>query len=181
VIGALVIVFREVLEAGIIVGIALAATRGVLHRGWWIASGVLGGVLGAGIVAIFAGALSAAFASTGQELFNAAILATAVVMLTWHNVWMARHGREIAAEMRVVGAAVVSGSRSAVGLAIVVAVAVLREGVEVVLFLYGMVLSAGETGAEIFAGGIVGLLLGPRYLPSPISAFSRFRTGIFSA
>jgi high-affinity iron transporter len=81
-------------------------------------------------------------------------------MLTWHNVWMARHGREIAAEMRAVGAAVVSGSRSAVGLTIVVAVAVLREGVEVVLFLYGVVLSAGEAGAEIFAGGIVGLLLG---------------------
>ena len=53
-IGALVIVFREVLEAGIIVGIALAATRGIVHRGWWITSGVLGGVVGAGIAAIFA-------------------------------------------------------------------------------------------------------------------------------
>src|SRR4051794_41981648 len=47
----------------------------------------------------------------GQELFNAAILGVAVVMLTWHNVWMASHGREIALEMRAVGHAVAEGSK----------------------------------------------------------------------
>ena len=92
-IAALIIVFREVFEAGLIVGIVLAVTRTVPHRNQWIAGGVLAGVLAACVVAAFAGALSNLFAGMGQELFNAAILIVAVVMLTWHNVWMARHGK----------------------------------------------------------------------------------------
>ncbi len=157
---ALIIVFREVFEAGLIVGIVLAVTRSVARRGWWVGGGVAAGVLGACVVAVFAGALSAAFAGAGQELFNAAILSIAVVMLTWHNVWMARHGRDLAAELRAVGEAVVSGSSSLAALAVVVGVAVLREGAEVVLFLYGIIASEGSSGASIFLGGVAGLVLG---------------------
>src|SRR5437764_1638657 len=133
---ALIIVFREVFEAGLIIGIVLAVTRAVPGRGWWISAGVLGGALGACIVAVFTGGLSDAFEGSGQELFNAAILGLAVVMLTWHNVWMARHGRELAAEMRAAGEAVAAGKSSLFALAVVVGVAVFREGAEVVLCLY---------------------------------------------
>jgi high-affinity iron transporter len=157
---ALIIVFREVFEAGLIVGIVLAVTRSVAGRGWWVCGGIAGGLLGACVVAVFAGALSQLFEGAGQELFNAAILIIAVAMLTWHNVWMARHGREIAAEMRAAGEAVVSGSSSLAALAVVVGVAVLREGSEVVLFLYGILAGEGSTGFGIFLGGIGGLALG---------------------
>jgi high-affinity iron transporter len=159
VIAALIIVFREVFEAGLIVGIVLAVTRTVQHRNRWIAGGVLTGVLGACVVAVFAGALSNLFAGMGQELFNAFILIVAVVMLTWHNVWMARHGSELAGELRAAGQAVVEGSKSLFALAVVVGVAVLREGSEVVLFLYG-VLAGGDSGGGVALGGFVGLLLG---------------------
>ncbi len=157
---ALLIVFREVFEAGLIVGIVMAVTRGIPQRGWWIGGGVLGGTLGACLAAMFIGALSDAFGGIGQELFNAAILAVAVLMLAWHNIWMARHGRELAAEMRSVGRAVAEGSKSLLALAVVVAVAVLREGVEVVLFLYALVVSEGGANFGIVAGGFGGLLLG---------------------
>lgn len=157
---SLIIVFREVIEAGLIVGIVLAVTHGVPRRGWWVAAGVIAGVLGASLVAGFADALSSAMAGVGQEVFNASILAVAVVMLSWHNIWMARHGREIANNMREVGDAVADGSRSLIALAIVVGIAVLREGSEVVLFLYGLVASGGDTGFELFAGGVIGLLAG---------------------
>jgi len=159
VIAALIIVFREVFEAGLIVGIVLAVTRTVPRRNQWIAGGVLTGVLGACVVAVFAGALSNLFAGMGQELFNAFILIVAVVMLTWHNVWMARHGSELAGELRAAGQAVVEGSKSLFALAVVVGVAVLREGSEVVLFLYG-VLAGGDSGGGVALGGFVGLLLG---------------------
>jgi len=159
VIAALIIVFREVFEAGLIVGIVLAVTRTVQHRNRWIAGGILAGVLGACVVAVFAGALSNLFAGMGQELFNAFILIVAVVMLTWHNVWMARHGSELAGELRAAGQAVVEGSKSLFALAVVVGVAVLREGSEVVLFLYG-VLAGGDSGGGVALGGFVGLLLG---------------------
>lgn len=158
--GALIIVFREVFEAGLIVGIVMAVTRAVAYRGWWISGGVLAGVAGACLVALFARALSSAFGGFGQEMFNASILSVAVVMLTSHNVWMARHGRVLAAEMHAVGEAVAAGSRSLFGLAIVVTVAVLREGVEVVLFLYGIIASGGESSFAIFIGGVAGLILG---------------------
>ena len=100
---ALIIVFREVFEAGLVVGIVMAVTRGIAGRGWWIGTGISGGTVGACLVAIFAGALGSAFAGMGQELFNAAILSVAVLMLTWHNIWMSRHGRELAADMRYDG------------------------------------------------------------------------------
>jgi high-affinity iron transporter len=154
---SLLIVFREVLEAGLIVGIVLAATRGIAGRGAWIAGGIGGGVLGAAVLAIFAGALSDAFAGSGQEVFNAAVLSIAVVMLGWHTLWMARHGREMAQHMKTMGVAVAIGSRSLFALAIVVASAVLREGAEVVLFLYGIAASAKEGWAPVLLGGVLGI------------------------
>jgi high-affinity iron transporter len=157
---SLVIVFREVIEAGLIVGIVLAATRGVARRGWWVSCGVVGGTLGACIVAAFAGELGALFNGSGQEFFNAAILLVAVGMLTWHNAWMAGHGRELAREVRAVGAAVAEGHRPLTALAIVVGVAVLREGSEVVLFLYGIFATGGTTVTAMVAGGALGVALG---------------------
>jgi high-affinity iron transporter len=156
----LLIVFREVLEAGLIVGIVLAATRGLPRRGFWVAAGIVGGIAGACIVAAFAGEIANLFAGTGQELFNAAVLLIAVIMLTWHNAWMAAHGRELAQEMRKVGADVVSGERPLTALAVVVGVAVLREGSEVVLFLYGIAASGENSGAGILAGGALGVMAG---------------------
>jgi high-affinity iron transporter len=160
VIAALIIVFREVFEAGLIVGIVLAVTRAVPHRNAWIGGGVLAGVLAACLVAVFAGALSNLFAGMGQEVFNAAILSLAVVMLTWHNVWMARHGAELAGELRQAGRAVAEGSKSLLALAIVVGVAVLREGSEVVLFLYGVMVGGSDGGLSVALGGFAGLVLG---------------------
>jgi high-affinity iron transporter len=160
VLAALLIVFREVFEAGLIVGIVMAVTAGVAGRGYWIAGGVAAGVLGACIVALFTSGLSELFGGSGQEVFNAGILGFAVLMLTWHNVWMSRHGRELVAELRAAGEAVVAGSKSLLALAIVVAIAVLREGSEVVLFLYGVAAAQGGASWAMVAGGFIGLILG---------------------
>jgi len=160
--GALVIVFREVIEAGLIVGIVMAATRGVAGRGRWVGFGILAGVLGAAVVAIFAGVISQAFEGAGQELFNASVLGLAVVMLMWHNAWMARHGREIAEEMLKVGAAVSKGAKPLTALAIVVGLAVLREGSEVVLFLYG-IMASGTSGSALLVGGVLGIAAGAAF------------------
>jgi high-affinity iron transporter len=157
---SLIIVFREVFEAGLIIGIVMAVTTGVAGRGLWVAGGVAVGILGACLVALFAGGLSQLFHGSGQELLNASILGFAVLMLGWHNVWMARHGRELAAEMRAAGQAVVEGSKSLAALAAVVAIAVLREGSEVVLFLYGVAAAEGGASGSMLVGGVVGLALG---------------------
>jgi high-affinity iron transporter len=147
--GALIIVFREVIEAGLIIGIVMAATRGVAGRGRWISIGIGAGVLGAALI-------SQTFEGAGQELLNAGVLGIAVVMLMWHNAWMARHGREIAAEMRLIGTAVSEGAKPLTALAIVVGLAVLREGSEVVLFLYGIIAS-GTSASSMLLGSALGI------------------------
>jgi high-affinity iron transporter len=157
---SLLIVFREVFEAGLIIGIVMAVTSSVPGRGLWVAGGVAAGVLGACIVALFTGGLSELFGGSGQELFNAGILGFAVLMLGWHNIWMARHGREIASEMRAAGEAVATGAKSLAALAVVVMIAVLREGSEVVLFLYGVAAAQGGGDLGMVAGGAAGLVLG---------------------
>jgi high-affinity iron transporter len=156
----LIIVLRELIEAGLIVGIVLAATRGVPRRGRWITGGVAAGFWGACIVALFTGVISEAFEGVGQELFNVAVLLVAVAMLTWHTVWMSSHGRELAQEMKTAGSEVASGNRTLLALAIVVGIAVLREGSEIVLFLYGIAISGQEQPLGMAAGALIGLLLG---------------------
>ena len=82
---AALIVFREVFEAGLILGLVLSATRGVPGRGPWLAGGIGAGLLGACLVAAFAGAIGEAMAGAGQEVFNAGVLLTASAMLSWHK------------------------------------------------------------------------------------------------
>jgi high-affinity iron transporter len=150
-IGALIIVFREVLEAGLIVGIVLAATQTVAGSRRWVLFGVLAGFLGSCIVAAFTSAIADAFSGFGQEIFNAAILATAVIMLAWHNIWMSQHGREMVGDLKQTGREVLEGRKTLLALAIVVGVAVFREGSEVVLFLYGVAISDGGTVLSIIS------------------------------
>lgn len=158
--GALVIVFREIFEAGLIVGIVLAATRLVAGSRWWIAAGVAGGIAGSLVLAAFAGVVSEWADGFGQELFNAGILAIAAVMLIWHNLWMAHHGRELAADLAATGKAVSDGQRSLAALALVVGIAVLREGAEIALFMYGIILAGGDSWSSLALGSALGLVLG---------------------
>jgi len=154
--GVALLVFREVLEAALIVTVVAAATRGVGRRGTFIGGGIALGVIGAIVVAIFAGAIEEAVGGAGQELFNASVLLAAVVMIGWHVTWMSSHGKKMVRHMQQVTNSVKAGSSSVAMLLAVVALAVLREGSEVVLFLYGM--AAGGAGrVDLLAGVPLGL------------------------
>jgi high-affinity iron transporter len=157
---ALVIVFREVLEAGLIIGVVLAASRSVFGRNSAVTLGVLAGVLGSIIVALFAARISEAFDGRGQELFIAAILFFAVLMLAWHVIWMAEHAREMTQQLRRLGSDVAAGAQSLFALGAAVAIAVMREGSEVVLFMTGIVMQGKETASELLLGSSLGLMLG---------------------
>ncbi|OZG75402.1 iron permease [Hahella sp. CCB-MM4] len=154
-----VIVFREVLEAALIVTILLAATKGLPGRGKWISGGLAAGLTGAVLVAVFAGAIAGAFSGTGQELFNAGVLLTAVVMLAWHNIWMSSHAKELVAHLKNVSAKITDGTLPLYFLAVASGMAVLREGSEVVLFMYG-VAAGGSSAMGMLAGGILGVVSG---------------------
>lgn len=155
--GIALLVFREVLEAALIVTVVAAATRGVARRGWFIGGGIALGVAGAMLVAAFAGAIAEAASGMGQEVFNAGVLLAAVAMIGWHVIWMSSHARELSRHMKEVGGKVSAGASSLGVLLAVVALAVLREGSEVVLFLFGMV--AGGAGG-LYSGLAIGIVGG---------------------
>ena len=158
--GAGLIVFRESLEAALLIGIMAAATRGLSKRNLWIVIGVTAGLVGSFIVAGLTEYIAQLANGSGQELFNAAILGIAVVMIGWHNIWMASHGAEMANKAKQVGADIRDGAQELSAIAIVVALAVLREGSETVLFLQGIVSSDQGQAAPILMGGIFGLIAG---------------------
>ncbi|MGE5319231.1 MAG: FTR1 family iron permease [Hyphomicrobiaceae bacterium] len=158
--GSAIIVFRESLEAALLIGVIAAATRGLSGRNLWLAVGVGAGLAGSLVVAGLTETIAEMAEGSGQELFNAAILGIAVLMLGWHNIWMATHGREMAAEAKSVGNAVRSGQREMSALAILIALAVLREGSETALFLYGLAASGGSSRVSMLSGGLLGLAAG---------------------
>lgn len=157
---SLVIVFREVLEAAILMGILAAATRSIPGRNRWLAGGVAVGLLGAALVAIFMDVIGQMASGIGQELFNAGVLGIAVVMLAWHNIWMSSHGAALAADAKSVGQSIRDGQRECSILLVVVGLAVLREGAETVLFLYGIAAADGGKAGAMWLGSLSGLALG---------------------
>lgn len=154
-----VITFREVLEAALVIAVVLGASVGVPRRGRWIAGGVTLGVLGAGVVAYFATDVARSFAGTGQALLDAVVLLFAVAMLAWHNIWMSSHGRKLAAEVRELGVAVKAGNRSLAALLVISFVTVMREGSELVLFIWAIAASGARSSALV-AGVLGGLAAG---------------------
>lgn len=176
---AAIVVFRESLEAALIISIMAAATRGIPARSRWILGGLLAGLAGAAVVASSMEFISDWASGMGQEWFNIGILTLAVGMLAWHNIWMAVHGREMAAQAASAARAVLDGSRERSVIFLVVALAVLREGSETVLFLYGMATSEEGGmqatllggGAGLAAGALVGGLLYGGLLRVPLRWF----------
>ena len=150
------IVFREVLEAALLLGVVFAATHRIPRRMRWILAGLGGGLMGAVAVAAGAEQLAQAAAGMGQELFNATVLFGAVVMLGWHTLWMKTHAKDLAHSTRALGQNISVGGQPLYALVLAVALAVLREGSEIVLFLHGIA-AAGTTSAR---GIVLGSLLG---------------------
>ncbi len=158
--GTAIIVFREVLEAAIIIGIVAAATHGIRGSRRWIGAGLLLGLAGAGVVAAFTDAIGSLASGVGQELFNAIVLGVAVLMLAWHNIWMSSHGAVMAASAKSAGADIRDGRSECSALLLIVALAILREGSETVLFLFGIASAEGSDHSMMLGGGLVGMFMG---------------------
>jgi high-affinity iron transporter len=156
---ALVIVFREVLEMALVLGVLLAATQGMSQTRRWIGAGAAIGLLGACIVAYFMEELENSMTGDGEFLFNAAVLFLASIFIAWTVIWMSQNGREMAARMKHIGTSVVEGDLPLKALMFVSLAAVLREGSEAVFFLFGF-LQAGQDAGSMFVGGFLGVLLG---------------------
>lgn len=159
-ISALIIVFREMLEMALVLGVLLAATKGMPGTRRWIGLGGLAGAGGAVLIALFMDELENAATGDGEFLFNAGVLMLASILIAWTVIWMSQHGREMAARMHHVGQSVTEGELPKTALAIVSMTAVMREGGEAVFFLFGAAQSIHDDGFSILLGGFLGVLSG---------------------
>ena len=156
-IAALLIAFREGLEAALIVGIVLSYLRKAGSRGrapvWW---GVASATAVSLITAAILQALGIALQGPAEQLFEGATMLLAAGVLTWMIFWMRRQGRSISAELETDVSRAVTAENSWPLFALAF-VAVVREGIETALFLTAAAFST--TPAQTLAGGLLGLAL----------------------
>jgi len=155
-ISSMVIVFREMLEMVLVVGVLLAATRGLAGSRFWIWLGIFGGLLGAVFLGLFMEQMESSFNGDGEFIFNAVVLLLASILIAWTVFWMSRHGREMGLRMKQVGGSVKEGDLPYTALAIVALSAVMREGSEAAFFLFGAAQGISEDGWSMFFGGLAG-------------------------
>lgn len=154
-----IIVFREVLEIAIVLGVLLVATQGLKGRNKWVIAGLGFGIVGSLILAFFTDNISSMLEGVGQEIFNAAILFTSSLMIAWTVIWMTKYGRKVSADLKQLGKKIADGHESEFALMPVIALTVLREGSEIVLFSYGSFVS-GDKISDLVLGALIGLICG---------------------
>jgi high-affinity iron transporter len=157
-VGAGVVVLREGFEASLVVGIVLAfldrSGRRDRFLPVWI--GTAAALAAAALVGTALFLVGAELKGRAEAAWEGTTMLLAAVLLTWMIFWMRRQSRTIRHELEQrVSSALASGST--LGLALVVFVGVLREGVETALFLFGTV--AGSNPVVQTAGALVGAAL----------------------
>ena len=140
---ALLITFREGLEAALIVGIVLGYLKRTGHMDrqggvWW------------GVAA----AVGARFEGRAEQIFEGATMLLAAGVLTWMVFWMQAQGRRIKGELEE-GVQKAVAAEQGWALFSLAFIAVVREGIETVLFLSAAAFSSSP--AQTLVGGLIGL------------------------
>jgi len=159
---AMIIVWRESLEAILVVGILYAWLRNQGSRAGlrWLAFGVLGGLALAAALGGAMLALETRLAANTVEWLQTAVVFVAALLIVQMTLWMREHAGGLKGELES-GAAAALRAGNLARVALLAAVAVGREGAETVLFLYGLfVESSGVQLAQIGGSACAGLVLG---------------------
>lgn len=148
---ALIVVWRESLEAMLVIGVLLAwivrqPEPALLKRGVWV--GLAAGVALAVALGVATFAVQSQFAGESLEMFQLGMVLFAAVLIVQMVFWMHRHGRHMKRELETRA----EKARGGFGIAAITALAVAREGAETVVFLYGL-------GLEAEGGQLAGMLL----------------------
>jgi high-affinity iron transporter len=153
---------REGIEAALIISIVLGMLRKMNRsdraRVVWL--GVAGAALISVGIAIVLNVLGTEFEGAGEQAFEAVTMLLAAAILTWMIFWMQKQGRQIQKGLEADVREALSGGQTA-ALFSVAFFAVLREGIELALFLTAVNFSApvvGEAPILGWLGGVLGLI-----------------------
>ncbi len=160
---ALIVVWRESLEAMLVIGVLLSwivrqPEPAPLRRSLWAGVGV--GIALAGLLGYAAYTAHSEFAGEALERFQLAMLLVAAALILHMVLWMHEHGRHMRRELERQAERAAARTGAVIGIAAIAALAVAREGAETVIFLYGLGME-GEEGAAtmLFGGAFAGFAL----------------------
>jgi len=161
--GTFIITWRETIEAALIVGILLTFLEkiGQSRQFRFVYWGAFWAVIASLAFAGLSDYMSVFFQDIGQDIFEASILFLATAVLTHMVIWMHHNAREIKGDLQKQAEQAISNNQLW-ALAMLAFIGVFREGVETVLFLWGLFFQGGgfESMAPPLAGGLLGIGLG---------------------
>ncbi len=148
---AVIILLREVLEAALVLSLLVSTTRlmGLSHRG--IIAGLVLGMAGAVTATLLVDIISESFDGVGQEVFNAVTLSAIVLLLIAFAAGLDRRASAPGKRLTTLLPLVAS--------CLAVALAVTREGMEIIIFVYGFTNNPVEM-LPVLVGGTIGAGIG---------------------
>ena len=156
----LIIMFREVLEASLIIGILFTYLKksnneSSLKMLWsGVGSAILASILASFLFQIVAGG----FEGNASKIFEGVVMIIASIVLTTMIIWMAQN-KNISEDLKNKAKESLSAGFK-YGIFTLAFVAVFREGVEIILFLYAIAVKDGISVFPSIIGSILGLLAG---------------------
>jgi high-affinity iron transporter len=159
-----IVVFRECLEIALLLGVITAATRHIDKSRHYIVMGALLGIILSSFFAFFTQSLSLMFDGYGDEIFDSCIILLTAAIISWTAIWMQGYTKKIKKNLGELSNKISSGVASHFMLVAVVSATILREGAEIILFIYS-VSSAENIKPDDYLlglgiGGLLGLVTG---------------------
>lgn len=155
-----IVVFRESLEIAFLLGVILAITKPIKNSKIYVIFGTLFGFVLASTFAIFARYIINSFDDLGDEIFNASIILITSLMIIWTIVWMQGYTKKIKNNLGKLSEEIKAGRASKIMIILVVAMAIFREGSEIILFIYSIASTNQIEASDYIIGLSIGCFLG---------------------
>lgn len=151
-----VVIFREFLEITLLIGIIAAVTAHIKNSKKYIIAGVLAGSSLASLMAFFATAISNSFNGLGDEIVDASIILITSALISWTVVWMQGYNKKLKKQLDDVSQKINQGIKSKLVISTLVTFTILREGIEILLFLYSLSSATSASVNEYIWGLAIG-------------------------
>src|SRR6266851_6268435 len=155
---AFVVMWRESLEAALVVAILLAYLKriGQTQNSRYIYAGVVAALIACLLFVKLSSKLQSLFEGAGEEIFQAGVMLVAVATVSGMVIWMHGQARSLRGSLEQ-RAALLIDKGQLLSLATLAGIAVFREGVETTLFMWGIVTSSANSAAQLFVASLAGV------------------------
>ncbi len=154
------VMFREILEISMVLGIITVATRSIQNATLYITAGIMSGIIAAGLLGFFLSTIDGSFSGYGDELFDVAIIFLTVIVVSATAIWVRSFASTMTSKIGALSEKMERGVTPKLMLTIVVATTVFREGTEIVLYMYSLTTHFTLSPTDYILGFAAGIIMG---------------------